>query len=129
MDVLIVERDELLGTVLADALAEDGMSAAVMPDEEALALPPDQAALVVITGRHEPRPQRGSGRHETRPVHAQEMADALHRLSRIFMAGPPGPECSDGWRPVSRKAGCPDADGPYGATIDDLRHVPPAGVN
>jgi DNA-binding response OmpR family regulator len=50
MDVLIVERDELLGTVLADALAEDGTSAAVMPDEEALALPPDQAALVVITG-------------------------------------------------------------------------------
>ena len=50
MDVLIVERDELLGTVLADALVEDGISAAVMPDEEALALPPDQAALVVITG-------------------------------------------------------------------------------
>jgi hypothetical protein len=39
MDVLIVERDELLGTVLADALAEDGISAAVVPDEEALALP------------------------------------------------------------------------------------------
>jgi DNA-binding response OmpR family regulator len=50
MDVLIVERDELLGTVLAEALAEDGISAAVVPDEEALALPPDQAPLVVITG-------------------------------------------------------------------------------
>ena len=50
MDVLIVQRDELLGTVLADALAEDGISAAVVPDEEALALPPDQAPFVVITG-------------------------------------------------------------------------------
>jgi DNA-binding response OmpR family regulator len=50
MDVLIVERDELLGTVLAEALAEDGISAAAVPDEEALALAPDQAPLVVITG-------------------------------------------------------------------------------
>jgi DNA-binding response OmpR family regulator len=50
MDVLIVERDELLGAVLADALAEDGISAAAVPDEKALALPPDQAPLVVITG-------------------------------------------------------------------------------
>jgi DNA-binding response OmpR family regulator len=50
MDVLIVERDELLGTVLVDVLAEDGIAAAVMPDEEALLLPSDQAPIVVITG-------------------------------------------------------------------------------
>ena len=50
MDVLIVERDELVGTVLADLLADDGIAAAVMPDEQALALPPDNAPLVVITG-------------------------------------------------------------------------------
>jgi DNA-binding response OmpR family regulator len=50
MDVFIVERDELLGNVLAEALAEDGISAAVVPDEKALALPPDQAPIVVITG-------------------------------------------------------------------------------
>ena len=50
MDVLIVERDELVGSMLSDVLADDGIAAAVMPDEQALALPPDNAPLVVITG-------------------------------------------------------------------------------
>jgi DNA-binding response OmpR family regulator len=50
MDVLIVETDQLIGTMLAEALAEDGITAAVMPDEEALALPPSDAPLTVITG-------------------------------------------------------------------------------
>jgi hypothetical protein len=34
MDVLIVERDDLVGTVLADALDEDGLTAALVPDEQ-----------------------------------------------------------------------------------------------
>jgi DNA-binding response OmpR family regulator len=50
MDVLIIERDELVGTMLADALADDGITAAVVPDERALALPRDDKPLVVITG-------------------------------------------------------------------------------
>ena len=32
MDVLIVERDELIGTVLADALDQDGLTATLVPD-------------------------------------------------------------------------------------------------
>ena len=50
MDVLIVERDDLVGSVLADALDSEGIAAAVVPDEEALKLPPDEAPRVVITG-------------------------------------------------------------------------------
>ena len=34
MDVLIVEQNELLATVLADALADEGIAAAVVPDDE-----------------------------------------------------------------------------------------------
>ena len=34
MDVLIVEQNELLATVLADALADEGIDAAVVPDDE-----------------------------------------------------------------------------------------------
>ena len=50
MDVLIVERDELVGSMLTDVLDGEGISAAVLPDEEALKLPPEDAPRVVITG-------------------------------------------------------------------------------
>lgn len=43
MDVLIVDRDKLVGSVLADSLDADGISAAVVSDEEALKLPSDDA--------------------------------------------------------------------------------------
>jgi hypothetical protein len=50
MDVLIMERDELMATMLADTLAVAGISAAVLADEEALRLPLDQPPQLVITG-------------------------------------------------------------------------------
>jgi CheY-like chemotaxis protein len=49
MDVLIVERDELVGSMLIDALDGEGISTAVASDEEALMLPPDDGPRVVIT--------------------------------------------------------------------------------
>jgi hypothetical protein len=39
MDVLIIERDEQMGSVLADTLDSEGISFAVASDEEALNLP------------------------------------------------------------------------------------------
>ena len=50
MDVFIVERDELVGSMLTDVLDGEGISAAVLSDEEALKLPPEDAPRVVITG-------------------------------------------------------------------------------
>jgi len=51
MNVLIVERDKLVGTMLADALDAEGFSVELSSnDEEALKLPPDDAPQVVITG-------------------------------------------------------------------------------
>jgi DNA-binding response OmpR family regulator len=50
MDVLIVERDELIGSMLTDALDGEGISATVLPDERALMLLPDEAPRLVITG-------------------------------------------------------------------------------
>jgi DNA-binding response OmpR family regulator len=50
MDVLIVERDELIGSILTDALVGEGISAVVATDEQALMLLPDDAPQVVITG-------------------------------------------------------------------------------
>ena len=51
MDVIIVERNELLATVLADALADEGIDAAVVPDdEEALAACQPDMPQVVVTG-------------------------------------------------------------------------------
>jgi DNA-binding response OmpR family regulator len=49
MDVLIVERDELVGATLVAMLEEEGISAAVASDEEALNLVPDTAPQVAIT--------------------------------------------------------------------------------
>jgi DNA-binding response OmpR family regulator len=61
MEVLIIERDERMGLVLADTLDREGISFAVASDEEALNLPSDDAPRVVITGLN-PRPLRGSER-------------------------------------------------------------------
>jgi hypothetical protein len=50
MDVLIVERDDLAGSALADTLDAGGILATVASDEEALELPTDDAPRLVITG-------------------------------------------------------------------------------
>jgi DNA-binding response OmpR family regulator len=50
MDVLIIERDEQMGLVLADTLDGEGISFAVASDEEALNLPSDDAPRVIVTG-------------------------------------------------------------------------------
>jgi CheY-like chemotaxis protein len=51
MDVLIVEHDALLAAVLTDALADDGLEAAVVPDdEEALEACQPDMPQVVVTG-------------------------------------------------------------------------------
>jgi CheY-like chemotaxis protein len=56
-DVLILERDELVGTVLADILLEESISAAIVSEQEAKNLAPKDAPLLVITdinrGHHE----------------------------------------------------------------------------
>jgi DNA-binding response OmpR family regulator len=50
MDVLIIERDELMGSILADTMNGEGIPFAFASDEEALMLPLDDAPRVVITG-------------------------------------------------------------------------------
>ena len=50
MDVLIVERYELMGSVLADTMDGEGIPFAVASDEEALKLPSDDPPRVMITG-------------------------------------------------------------------------------
>jgi DNA-binding NtrC family response regulator len=51
MDVLIVEQNELLAAVLADALADEGIEAAVVRDEaEALSACEPDVPQVVVTG-------------------------------------------------------------------------------
>jgi DNA-binding response OmpR family regulator len=50
MDVLIVERDELVGSMLAETLDVAGIPAAVASDDEALKLRPDDPPRLVITG-------------------------------------------------------------------------------
>ena len=44
-----MERDELLGSTFTDALDDEGISAAVLADDEALKLTPDHSPRVVIT--------------------------------------------------------------------------------
>jgi DNA-binding response OmpR family regulator len=51
MDVLIVERDELVAEVIADALADGGIGSVILHDEaDAFAIPGDDVPRVVITG-------------------------------------------------------------------------------
>jgi DNA-binding NtrC family response regulator len=50
MDVLIIERDELVRSVLAETLDAEGITATGAADEEALKLLSNDAPQVVITG-------------------------------------------------------------------------------
>ena len=51
MDVLIVERDDLVAEVLADALADEGLTISVVPTEQAAnRIAQDDLPRVVITG-------------------------------------------------------------------------------
>ena len=54
MDVLIIGRDELMGSILADTMDGEGIPFAVASDEDALKLHLDDAPRVVISG-----PNRG----------------------------------------------------------------------
>jgi DNA-binding response OmpR family regulator len=67
MDVLIVERDELIADVLAAALAEDGIAAATVPDEnEAIDTCRAEAPRIVITSIN----RRGEDLRGIQIVHA-----------------------------------------------------------
>jgi DNA-binding NtrC family response regulator len=69
MDVLIVEPDELIGTVLADALDQDGLTATLVPDEQkAFDLPPHDAPRVVITGMNRGNNEDMAGLHIARAL-------------------------------------------------------------
>jgi DNA-binding response OmpR family regulator len=47
MDVLIIERDELIGSMLAETLDAEGISVAVVSDEDALKLASGDAPQVM----------------------------------------------------------------------------------
>jgi DNA-binding NtrC family response regulator len=49
MEVLIVERDEWMRSMLVDALKYEGIMAVAVPDCEALNPPPEEVPAVVIT--------------------------------------------------------------------------------
>jgi DNA-binding response OmpR family regulator len=50
MDVLVIERDELVGDMLAETLDVEGISTQVTSDDEAFRLPVENAPQLVITG-------------------------------------------------------------------------------
>ena len=61
MDVLIVERDELVAAVLADALADDCITASIVPDEnEAMTACQAGTPRVVVTSiNRQPEDMKG----------------------------------------------------------------------
>lgn len=81
MDVLIVERDELVRSLLADTLDAEGIPAAVASDEAALKLTPDQVPRVVITGIN---------RGHNEDLRGLEMVSAMRRkwpqLCAVYLA-------------------------------------------
>jgi len=81
MDVLIIDRDELVGSILADTLDAEGIPAAVASDEEALRLPSDCAPRVVITGIN-----RGHNEDMTGLKVVSEMRRRWPRLSAVYLA-------------------------------------------
>ncbi len=81
MDVLIVERDLLVGSVLTDALDAEGISVAVLPDDEALKLTPALSPQVVITSMN-----RGHGEDCSGLDVVAAMRRKLPGLCAIYLA-------------------------------------------
>jgi hypothetical protein len=85
MDVIIVERNELLATVLADALADEGIDAAVVPDDE-------EALAAYAAGRghgHKPPPRRHEGT-AVRQGDTEPLSVACHYLHGGALASATG---------------------------------------
>jgi DNA-binding NtrC family response regulator len=81
MDVLIVERDALVAEVFADALAEEGIEAKIIgDDEDAVAACEPDAPQVVIT-----RVNRTQEDLRGKQI-VRAMRDRCPRLAAIFMA-------------------------------------------
>jgi DNA-binding response OmpR family regulator len=90
MDVLIVERDKLLAEVIADALADDGITVTVVPDEQrALAIPVEASPYVVITGMNQ-SDEDMKGLAAARTLRARWACRRCHIHGRI-VAGTPLP--------------------------------------
>jgi DNA-binding NtrC family response regulator len=86
MDVLIVERDELVGGVIADALAIDGIFAKVVSDkEEALSVTVNDVPRVVITGINR-SDEDMKGLEIGRDMHARWPSLAVVYLAVVYMA-------------------------------------------
>jgi DNA-binding NtrC family response regulator len=81
MDVLIVERDELVGSLLVDTLDAGGISAAVVSDKAALELQLDDAPHVVITGMN-----RGHDEDLTGLQIVSAMRSKWPRLCAVYLA-------------------------------------------
>ena len=104
MDVLIIERDELVRSVLAETLDAEGISATGASDEEALKLPSNDAPQMVITGINRGHDEDLTGlRSGCGP--ASKMAAALRRLSRRAVAGALAPRNVGRRRALSHQTG------------------------
>lgn len=81
MDVLIVERDELVGSRLVETLETEGISATVASDQEALEMRADAAPHLVITGIN-----RGHHEDLTGLIVVAAMRRRSPRLCAIYLA-------------------------------------------
>ena len=129
MDVLIVEPDELIGTVLADALDQDGLTATLVPDEQkAFDLPPHDAPRVVITGMNRGN-NRGHGGAAHRAGAAKEMAWHRRDLHGGLVAGPLASVRARCPRAIPRQARPISEDDPHRArTTGGGGHAPSGGI-
>ena len=86
MDVLIVERDELIAATLADALADGGIAAGVATDDEALALMPAASPHVVITGMNRTHHEDLAGQDVDRTLRRKWPALCVVYLAALWPA-------------------------------------------
>jgi DNA-binding NtrC family response regulator len=81
MNVLIVEGDDLLAEVFASALAEEGIPAEVIADDEAAiaACQPDEPQVVITSINRAPEDMKGRSM-------VAAMRDRCPRIAALFMA-------------------------------------------
>lgn len=86
MDVLIVERDELIAATLAGALADEGIDAGVATDDEALALTHAASPHVVITGMNRTHHEDLAGQDVVRTLRRKWPALCVVYLAALWPA-------------------------------------------
>jgi CheY-like chemotaxis protein len=123
MDVLIIEGNELVRSVLAETLDAGDISATGASDEEALMLPSNDASQIVITGINRGHDEDLTGLQVVAALRRKwpQLCAVYLAASRRAVAGAPAPRNAGCRRALSHETCAPNAVDAHSARAAGVR--------